>query len=131
LLRVVRCLPSNAWLSCCDKTWGQASDKPRGRKPRDHRRELGSATVYGDLNDGSVSNPANKPLCRAMTVLIRPSLRPMWAVFRCRRGPESEIFRHQAKPFPIGGCRCSSGRWFGVWLVRLLMGHLPAEAAHE
>ena len=67
LLRVVRCLPSTPGLSVLGKTQGQASDKPRGRKPRNHSGELGSATVYGDLNGGSASNPAKKPLCRAMT----------------------------------------------------------------
>jgi hypothetical protein len=35
LLRVVRCLPLNAGLQDATKLEGQASDKPRGRKPRD------------------------------------------------------------------------------------------------
>jgi len=34
LLRVVRCLPSCARLQDATELGGQASDKPRGRKPR-------------------------------------------------------------------------------------------------
>ena len=50
LFRVVRCLPSGTVLSLRTDAAGQASDKPRGRKPRD-RSAQGRLRGYGDLKD--------------------------------------------------------------------------------
>lgn len=54
MLRVVRCLPLPAALSGTANLTGQASDKPRGRKPRGAPPHSEQATAYGDLKGRGV-----------------------------------------------------------------------------
>ena len=49
MLRVVRCLPYREEGQAVTTACGQASHKPRGRKPRDAARWFGLGVAYGDL----------------------------------------------------------------------------------